>query len=147
MNSGTMNTRGAGNFRQNLFDLRLLFPKRLADVGKDFPPAQFRRVLEDRRGGILVLRRAVAQHHQRGIGKIVTVHGARLAHASAIRKPDWNSFFAGARSIAPRFYGGWRFRHSRSNAPRSASSDHELNLPSKPEVESRRSVVGESEPD
>jgi hypothetical protein len=34
------------------------------------------------------LRRAVAQHHQRGIGEIVTVHMTRLAHAPAIRKPD-----------------------------------------------------------
>jgi hypothetical protein len=49
------------------------------DPGKHFPPAQFRRVLVNRRGGIFVLRRAVAQHHQRGLRKIVTVHGIRLA--------------------------------------------------------------------
>ena len=77
-----------GNLRQNLFDLRLLFPERLADFGENFPSAQFRRVLVNRRGGIVILRRAVAQHHQCGLGEIFTVHAPRLAHAQTVRKPD-----------------------------------------------------------
>ncbi len=87
MNSGTMNTRGAEISGQDLFDLRLLFPERLADFGENVPAAQFRRVLVNRRGGIFVLRRAVAEHHQRGIGEIFTVHAARLAQAQTVRKP------------------------------------------------------------
>ena len=81
-----------GNFRQNFFDLRFLFPERLADFGKNFPAAQFRRVLEDRRGGMFVQRRAVAEHHQRGIGKIFAFArgkvGADRAPTASRRPPD-----------------------------------------------------------
>jgi hypothetical protein len=39
----------------------------------------------------------VAQHHERGVGEIVTVHTTRLAHTPAVRKPDWGSnLFAAA---------------------------------------------------
>jgi hypothetical protein len=34
------------------------------------------------------LRRAVAEHHQCGLGEIFTVHVARLAHEPNVRKPD-----------------------------------------------------------
>ncbi len=54
MNSGAMKMRGAASFRQHVFDLRFLFPKRLAHFAENFPAAQFRRVLENRRGGIVV---------------------------------------------------------------------------------------------
>ena len=76
------------NLRQNLFDLRFLFPECLADGGENFPAAQFRRVLVNRRAGIGLLRRAVTEHHQHGIREIVTVHAARLAHTPTVRKPD-----------------------------------------------------------
>ena len=71
-----------GNFRQNLFDLRFLFPERLADFGENLPPAQFRRMFKNRRGGIFILRRAVAQHHQRSVGEIVTVHAGKIGAAN-----------------------------------------------------------------
>ena len=76
-----------GNLRQDVFDLRFLFPERLADFGENFPAAQFRRVLINRRGGIGVLLRAVAQHHQRGIGEFIAVHAKGLAQDRAVRKP------------------------------------------------------------
>lgn len=79
MNSGTMNTRSAENFRQNLFHLRFLFPKRLAHVSEDFSPTQFRCVLMNRRGGIFVLRRDVAQQHQRSTGETLVIHARWLA--------------------------------------------------------------------
>jgi len=79
MNSGTMNTRSAETFRQNLFHLRFLFPKRLAHVSEDLSPTQFRCVLMNRRGGIFVLRRAVAQQHQRSISEILVIHARWLA--------------------------------------------------------------------
>jgi hypothetical protein len=37
-------------------------------------------VLVNRRGGTVILRRAVAEHHQYGLGEILIVHTARLAH-------------------------------------------------------------------
>ena len=86
MNSGAMNTRGAEISGQDFFDLRFLFPERLADVGENFPAAQFRRVLVHRRGGIGVLLRAMAQHHQRGVGKVFIVHAKGLAQEPIIRK-------------------------------------------------------------
>jgi hypothetical protein len=61
------------------------------DGGKNFPPAQFRRVLVNRRGGTVILRRAMTQHHQCGLGEIFTVHPARLAQRTATGKPDWGS--------------------------------------------------------
>jgi hypothetical protein len=76
------------NLRQNLFDLRFLFPECLADGGENFPAAQFRRVLVNRRGGTVILHRAVAEHHQCGLGEIFIVHTARLAHKPNVRKPD-----------------------------------------------------------
>ena len=75
-----------GNFRQHFFDLRFLFPERLAHFAENLPAAQFRRVLEDRRGGIVIQRRAMAEHDQRGIGKIFTVHTPRLAQTT--RRPQ-----------------------------------------------------------
>ena len=68
------------NFGQDFFDLRFLFPERLADGGENFPAAQFRRVLVNRRGGTVILHRTMAEHHQCGLGEIFTVHTARLAH-------------------------------------------------------------------
>ena len=75
-----------GKIRQNLFDLRFLFPERLADFGKNLPAAQFRRVLMDGRGGTGVLLRAVAQHHERGIGELIAVHATGLAQERALCK-------------------------------------------------------------
>jgi hypothetical protein len=43
-------------------------------------------VLQDRRGGLVVQRRAVAEHDQRGIGKIISWHAPKLAQARADRK-------------------------------------------------------------
>jgi hypothetical protein len=57
------------------------------DSGENLPAAQFHRVLENRRGGIFVQFRAVAQHHQHGVGKIVSVHAPELAKPQAARKP------------------------------------------------------------
>jgi hypothetical protein len=59
--------------------LRFLLPKRLADSGENLPAAQFRCVLEHRRGGILVQFRAMSEHYQRGIGKIFYVHAQRVS--------------------------------------------------------------------
>ena len=87
MNSGAMNTRGAESPVKNVFDLRLLFPERLADFGKYVPTAQFRRVLVNRRGGIGVLLRAMAQHHQHGVAEWFAVHAKGLAEDAALRKP------------------------------------------------------------
>ncbi len=75
-----------GNVRQYPFDLRFLFPERLADFGKNLPAAQFRRVLMDGRGGTGVLLRAVAQHHERGIGELIAVHATGLAQERALCK-------------------------------------------------------------
>ena len=75
-----------GKVRQDVFDLRFLFPERLAHFGKDFPAAQFRRVLINRRGGIGILLRAMAQHHQRGIGEFIAFHAKGLAQDRAVRK-------------------------------------------------------------
>ena len=76
-----------GNFRKDFFDLRLLFPERLADAAENFPAAQFRRVLEHRRGGLVVQFRAVAEDDQHGIGKTLAVHTPKLAQPRADRKP------------------------------------------------------------
>jgi len=66
--------------------LWFLFPERFADFGKNFPAAQFRRVLIHRRGRVGVSLRAVAEHHQRGIGEFIAVHAKGLAQDQAIRK-------------------------------------------------------------
>ena len=67
--------------------MRLLFPERLTHLREDFPAAQFRRVLENRRGGLIVQDRAVAKEDQRGIGEIITLHASKLAQPGADRKP------------------------------------------------------------
>jgi hypothetical protein len=72
--------------RQNFFDLRFLFPERLADFGKNPPTTQFRRVLMDGRGGTGVLLRAVTQHHERGIGELIVIHATGLAQERTLRK-------------------------------------------------------------
>ncbi len=59
-----------GNFRENFFDVRLLLPERFMHLGKNPATAQFRRVLDDRRGGLVVQLRPVAEQHQRGIAEI-----------------------------------------------------------------------------
>ena len=87
MNNGTMNMRGALNRRQHLLYVRLLFPKRLAHFGEEVAPPQFRRVLIDRRGRIVVLRRAVAEQNQRGGGEIFPVHAEWLAEPTPTGKP------------------------------------------------------------
>jgi len=56
-----------------------LFPKRFAHFGKNFPAAQFRRVLKNRRGGLVIQNRAVAEHDQHGVGKSVALHPLKLA--------------------------------------------------------------------
>ncbi len=87
MKNGTMNMRGAVMSGENFFDLRLLFPEGFAHFGKNLPAAQFRRMLQDGRGGLVVQRRAVAEHHQRGIGKTFTLHAPKLAQPHSDRKP------------------------------------------------------------
>ena len=76
-----------GDFSENFFDVRFLFPERFANFGEDFPAAQFRRVLQNRRGGLVVQGRAVAENDQRRIGKVLTVHPLELAQGQAVRKP------------------------------------------------------------
>ena len=82
-----------GNFRQNFFDLRFLFPERLAHLREEAPAAQFRRVPENRRGGSGVQIRAVAHHHECGVGEIIAVHAQWLARLPRNRKrsPPWKS--------------------------------------------------------
>ena len=82
-----MNMRGEVNSDKNFFDMRLLLPERFADFGKNAATAQFRRMLDDRRGGLVVQRRAVAKDDQRGIGEIVTLHAPKLAERRTDRKP------------------------------------------------------------
>ena len=70
-----------GDFGENFFEVRLLFPKGFANFGENLPAAQFRRVLKHRRGGLVVQRRAVAQHDQRGVGEVFTLHAGILPEA------------------------------------------------------------------
>ena len=44
----------SGDSGEDAFDMRFLFPERLMDPGKYVPAAQFRRVLVNRRGGLVV---------------------------------------------------------------------------------------------
>ena len=74
------------DFGEHGFDVRFLFPERLAHFRKDFPLTQFRRVLVHRRGGLVVQRRAVAEHNQRGVGEIFVLHGGIFAGRPAARK-------------------------------------------------------------
>jgi len=76
-----------GEFREHLFDLRLLFPERRADIGEDFPATQFRRMLHDWHSGLVVQCRAMAQHTEGGIRKWVAVHGLQLAQPPPACKP------------------------------------------------------------
>ena len=75
------------NLGQDFADLRFLFPERLADTGENLPAAQFCGVLIDRRGGIGILLRAMSQHHQPGIGKVLSAHPKGLTQEPAVRKP------------------------------------------------------------
>ena len=59
----------------------------LRGLQENFPAAQFRRMLEDGRGGLVIQRRAVAEHHQRGIGETFSLHKSKLAKPRADRKP------------------------------------------------------------
>ena len=76
-----------GDFGENFFDVRLLFPKGFANFIKNLPAAQFRRVLQNRRGGLVIQIRAVTKDDQRGIGKTFTVHAPKLAQPRADCKP------------------------------------------------------------
>ena len=67
--------------------MRFLFPESFADSGKNFPAAQFRRVLEHRRGGLVVQNRPVAEDDQRGVMEIFNLHATKLAQACANFKP------------------------------------------------------------
>ena len=55
------------NTPQDLPDVRFLFPKRLAHLSEDSPPAQFIGVLVRRRGRLGVDHRAMPDEHQRGV--------------------------------------------------------------------------------
>jgi hypothetical protein len=67
--------------------LGLLLPKCLAHLAENGAAAQLRRVLKHRRGGLIVQIRAMAQHHQRGIGKTGVVHPPKLTHPAQDCKP------------------------------------------------------------
>lgn len=54
--------------------------------GKDFPAAQLGRMLVNRRGGIGILFRAMAQHHEHGLGEFIAFHAKGLAQDRAVRK-------------------------------------------------------------
>ena len=65
--------------RKQHLDVRLLLPERLMHSGKNPATTQVRRVLDDRRGGLVIQRRPVAEQHQRGIAEIVALHASKLA--------------------------------------------------------------------
>ena len=75
------------DFRDDRFDVRLLFPERRLHIREDFPAAQFRYVLQHRRCGLVVQSLAVAKDDQSGLRKIFRMHPLELAQCNAVCKP------------------------------------------------------------
>ena len=78
---------GGGEFGEDGLDTGLLFPEGLADVGEKAAAAEFAGVLADGRGGLVVQDGAMAEDDQGGGGKIIAMHGTKVAQAGSVRKP------------------------------------------------------------
>jgi hypothetical protein len=89
MNIGAMKMRGAKISARTVLICGSCFQNASRTPANNF---QLRRVLENRRSGTGVQLRAMAQHHQHGVGKIFSVHAQGLAQCQAARKPVLHFF-------------------------------------------------------
>ena len=74
--------------REDIFNLWVLFPKRLAHFRENFSPPEFRGVLINGRSRVRVPGRAVAEQHESGVGKIIVWHAQWLAQPLKNRNYD-----------------------------------------------------------
>ena len=83
MNSGTMKTRGAEISASTFLTCGSCFQNASRTSRKIFRRRSSAACWKNRRGGLVVQCRAVAEHDQRGVGKIFALHAHKLAASRA----------------------------------------------------------------